>query len=89
MAIYDHLDIRCWSTRHEPGRAPPAVAVVRESNAAVNVWAPRCQPCIDQLAALNDADFVLVAYLHHDPAAPGPDPAADLEPADRDRPDRP
>jgi len=65
MAIDDKPDIRCWSTRHRPQDAPSAVAVVRTERANVNAWSPRCQPCVDQLAALADY-LVLVAHL--DPA---------------------
>jgi hypothetical protein len=88
MAINATPDIRCDWWEHWRTRRPPAVAVISDPTAKERIWQPRCADCVNDLIPGDDRWDV--AYLHgHDPAAPRPDPPADLEPADRDRPDRP
>jgi hypothetical protein len=62
MAINDHPDLRCGSTRHRPGQRPPAVAVVIDA-LALAPW--RCGDCLN--AYDTDPDPVPHDVVYLDP----------------------
>lgn len=73
MAIVDHPGFPCWSAGHQLTPPPVAVAVIRRINSPDRPLEPRCQRCVDDLAAA-DAHYVVVYIDPTRQRRPQPDP---------------
>jgi len=82
MALDPHPDaVRCANAwRHELDPRPPAVAFVRSATNLGPGWTPRCQSCVNSLAAANPA-----AARAHVVSIAAEQPVADHDAADGDR----
>jgi hypothetical protein len=82
LALDPHPDeLGCSNKwRHKHGGPPPAVAFVTDAGGLGAFWTPRCQSCLNSLAAANPASArAHVVYIAAD------QPVADHDPSDGDR----
>jgi hypothetical protein len=76
MALAPHPDILRCANKWRHGEATlPAVAFVGEADVAAGLWTPRCQGCVNSLAAANPAGVrAHIVYIAPD------QPVADHDP---------